>query len=187
MRTPRPLLLACLIAALPGCASRTPVTHVAAPKQQLAAAPAKVAAPQPSRPEANADNFGGTAMEVVLYALGLLNIDYRFGGANPESGLDCSGMVSYIYRQAAGISLPHNAAQIAQLGREVERQQLEPGDLVFFNTLRRQFSHVGIYIGDDMFLHAPSSGGGVQIVNLKDKYWQQRYNGARRIVPTSEK
>ncbi|MFO1380030.1 MAG: C40 family peptidase [Chitinivorax sp.] len=182
MRTPRPLLLACLIAALPGCASRTPVTHVAAPKQQLAAAPAKVAAPQPSRPEANADNFGGTAMEVVLYALGLLNIDYRFGGANPESGLDCSGMVSYIYRQAAGISLPHNAAQIAQLGREVERQQLEPGDLVFFNTRNKPFSHVGIYIGDERFVHAPATNGQIKVSSLRNSYFASRYEGGRRYL-----
>lgn len=182
MRTPRPLLLACLIAALPGCASRTPVTHVAAPKQQLAAAPAKVAAPQPSRPEANADNFGGTAMEVVLYALGLLNIDYRFGGANPESGLDCSGMVSYIYRQAASISLPHNAAQIAQLGREVERQQLEPGDLVFFNTRNKPFSHVGIYIGDERFVHAPATNGQIKVSSLRNSYFASRYEGGRRYL-----
>lgn len=182
MRTPRPLLLACLIAALPGCASRTPVTHVAAPKQQLAAAPAKVAAPQPSRPEANADNFGGTAMEVVLYALGLLNIDYRFGGANPESGLDCSGMVSYIYRQAAGISLPHNAAQIAQLGREVGRQQLEPGDLVFFNTRNKPFSHVGIYIGDERFVHAPATNGQIKVSSLRNSYFASRYEGGRRYL-----
>ena len=121
-------------------------------------------------------------MEVVLYALGLLNIDYRFGGANPESGLDCSGMVSYIYRQAASISLPHNAAQIAQLGREVERQQLEPGDLVFFNTRNKPFSHVGIYIGDERFVHAPATNGQIKVSSLRNSYFASRYEGGRRYL-----
>lgn len=121
-------------------------------------------------------------MEVVLYALGLLNIDYRFGGANPESGLDCSGMVSYIYRQAVGIRLPHNAAQIAQLGREIGREQLEPGDLVFFNTRNKPFSHVGIYIGDEKFVHAPATNGQIKVSSLKNRYFAARYEGGRRYL-----
>ena len=125
--------------------------------------------------------------ELLLQAFSLIGVNYRYGGKSPETGLDCSGLVRYVFRQSMQMALPHNALAISKMGENIDKQELKPGDLVFFNTLRRQFSHVGIYIGDDMFLHAPSSGGGVQIVNLKDKYWQQRYNGARRIVPTSEK
>lgn len=119
------------------------------------------------------------ASEVVMYALGLMGIDYRFGGKNPESGLDCSGMVSYIYREALGVELPPNAARIAQIGREIETTRLAPGDLVFFNTTGKPFSHVGIYLGDDRFIHAPSSNGKIKISNLKSGYYAKRFEAAR--------
>ena len=117
--------------------------------------------------------------EVVLYSMGLIGIDYRFGGKNPESGLDCSGMVSYIYEKALGIKLPHHAAQIARLGQEIEMTQIAPGDLVFFNTQNRPFSHVGIYIGDDRFIHAPNSNGKIRISNLKSGYYAQHLQAIR--------
>lgn len=117
--------------------------------------------------------------EVVLHALSLIDTGYRFGGRNPEAGLDCSGMVSYIYEQVAGVRLPHNAAQIAQLATPVAREQLEPGDLVFFNTQRRPFSHVGIYIGDGRFVHAPSSNGRVRIESMANTYFAPRFEGGR--------
>ena len=119
------------------------------------------------------------ASELVIYALGLMDIDYRFGGKNPESGLDCSGMVSYIYRNALGIELPTNAARIAQIGREIEPARLAPGDLVFFNTTGRSFSHVGIYLGDDRFIHAPSSNGKIKVSSLKEAYYAKRLEAAR--------
>ena len=117
--------------------------------------------------------------EVVLYAMGLLDTGYRFGGKNPEAGLDCSGMVSYIYGQAAGLKVLGSAADIARRAKPIERSALRPGDLVFFNTLNRSLSHVGIYIGETRFIHAPSSNGKVRIDRLTDSYYAQRYEAAR--------
>lgn len=117
--------------------------------------------------------------EVALYALGLIDTGYRFGGKNPEAGLDCSGMVSYIYGQAAGLKVLGSAADIARNGRPIERTLLRPGDLVFFNTLNRAFSHVGIYLGNQRFIHSPSGNGRVRIDRLSDRYYAQRYEAAR--------
>ena len=117
--------------------------------------------------------------EVALYALGLIDTGYRFGGKNPEAGLDCSGMVSYIYGQAAGLRVQGSAADIARNSRTIPRDELRPGDLVFFNTLNRSFSHVGIYIGDRRFIHAPSKNGRVRIDHLSDRYYAQRFEAAR--------
>ena len=117
--------------------------------------------------------------EVALYALGLIDTGYRFGGKNPEAGLDCSGMVSYIYNQATGLSVKGSAADIARSSRPIERAALRPGDLVFFNTRNRPFSHVGIYLGDARFIHAPSTNGRVRIDRLSDSYYAQRYEAAR--------
>lgn len=117
--------------------------------------------------------------EVVLYALGLIDTGYRFGGKNPEAGLDCSGMVSYIFDKAIGLKVKGSAADIARSGRTIERSALRPGDLVFFNTLNRPFSHVGIYLGDERFIHAPSTNGKVRIDRLADRYYAQRFEAAR--------
>jgi cell wall-associated NlpC family hydrolase len=122
---------------------------------------------------------GEKGREVALYALGLLDTGYRFGGKNPEAGLDCSGMVAYIFREAAGLPVRGSAADIARDGRPVAREQLRPGDLVFFNTRNAPFSHVGIYIGDERFVHAPSSNGRVRIDRLGDRYYASRYETAR--------
>jgi cell wall-associated NlpC family hydrolase len=120
--------------------------------------------------------------EVVMFAMALMDSGYRFGGSNPESGLDCSGMVSYIYQQALGLKLPHNAAQIAQAGREISLSGLAPGDLVFFNTNGKPFSHVGIYIGDDRFIHAPGQDGKIRISSLKSGYFEKRLEAARTFL-----
>lgn len=117
--------------------------------------------------------------EVVMYALGLIGTDYRFGGKNPEAGLDCSGMVSYIYTQATPVKVSGSAADIARKGRPVSSQSLRPGDLVFFNTLNRPRSHVGIYIGDRRFVHAPSSNGQVRIERLDSSYFASRFEEGR--------
>jgi cell wall-associated NlpC family hydrolase len=117
--------------------------------------------------------------EVVFYAMGLLDTGYRFGGKNPEAGLDCSGMVSYIYGRAAGLKVQGSAAEIARNGRPIERAELRPGDLVFFNTLNRSLSHVGIFIGDARFIHAPSTNGRVRIDRLSDSYYAARFEAAR--------
>jgi cell wall-associated NlpC family hydrolase len=117
--------------------------------------------------------------DVVLYALGLIDTDYRFGGKNPEAGLDCSGMVSYIYRTALGLKVSGSAADIARQTKPISRADLRPGDLVFFNTRNQPYSHVGIYIGDARFVHAPSTNGKVRIDNLADRYYAQRFEAAR--------
>ena len=118
--------------------------------------------------------------DIVIYSLGLIDTHYRFGGKNPEAGLDCSGMVSYVYKQAAGLNVTGNAATIARQGREVPKNALRPGDLVFFNTMNRPFSHVGIYIGDGRFINAPSTNGKVRIDSLEAKYYAQRFESVRR-------
>lgn len=124
---------------------------------------------------------GSTMQEVLLSALALSGTPYKFGGISPETGFDCSGFVRYVFNQAANLTLPHGARAISQLGKSIPVDQLQPGDLVFFNTLKKSFSHVGIYLGDGRFIHAPSSGGGVDIVNMNDAYWTKRFNGARRL------
>jgi cell wall-associated NlpC family hydrolase len=114
-----------------------------------------------------------------MYAMGLLDIGYRFGGKNPEAGLDCSGMVTYVFRQAAGMKLGGSAADIARRGRPINRKDLRPGDLLFFNTRNAPFSHVGIYIGDGRFIHAPSTNGRVRIEQMSTRYFAQRFHAAR--------
>lgn len=116
-------------------------------------------------------------------ALELLGIRYKRGGTSPETGFDCSGFVRYVFGESLGLSLPHSAAAISKDGERVEKKELQPGDLVFFNTMRRAFSHVGIYLGNNMFVHAPRPGGRVRIEDMGDSYWSRRYNGARRIQP----
>lgn len=117
--------------------------------------------------------------EIALYALGLIDTGYRFGGKNPEAGLDCSGMVSYIYGQATRLQVRGSAFDIARSARPIGREALRPGDLVFFNTRSKPFSHVGIYIGDARFVHAPASNGKVRIDRLNDRYYAQRFEAAR--------
>ena len=121
--------------------------------------------------------------ELALYALGLLNTGYRFGGKNPEAGLDCSGMVSYIVEQVSGRKLPYNAAGIAERTRPVASHAIRPGDLVFFNTLGRSYSHMGIYLGDGRFIHAPNSRGKVRVDRMDSRYYATRFEGARTLLP----
>ena len=120
--------------------------------------------------------------ELVLRALSLLGVHYRFGGNSPETGLDCSGLVRYVFREAAGLALPRRSEEISRVGQHVNHEELRAGDLVFFNTLRRAFSHVGIYIGEGRFVHAPSSGGTVSVEEIDRRYWQHRFNGGRRLL-----
>lgn len=116
-------------------------------------------------------------------ALTHLGINYRYGGNAPDEGFDCSGLVYYSAHTSLGLKLPRRSADLARVGLKVDRQELAVGDLVFFNTLGRRYSHVGIYLGNQLFVHAPSSGGGVRVENMTKQYWASRYNGARRIDP----
>jgi len=126
-------------------------------------------------------SFTDRATQLAIEAMSLVGINYRRGGNSPENGLDCSGFVRYVFREAQGKELPRTSAEISKLGESVDKQDLQPGDLVFFNTLRHAFSHVGIYLGDNKFIHSPSSGGAVRIDNMDRSYWKARFNGARRI------
>ncbi len=120
--------------------------------------------------------------ELVFYALAYLDVKYRYGGSDPETGWDCSGYVSHVFKNAIGVTLPRTSAGMSERGESIGRAALKPGDLVFFNTLKRAFSHVGIYIGDNRFVHAPSSGKSVQISDMNSNYWARRFNGGRRMV-----
>ncbi len=126
-------------------------------------------------------SFTDRATNLAIEAMSLIGIHYRRGGTSPQNGLDCSGLVRYVFREANGTELPRTSAEMSKLGEQVDKSQLQPGDLVFFNTLKRTFSHVGIYLGDNKFIHAPSSGGAVRIESMDLAYWKARFNGARRI------
>lgn len=119
--------------------------------------------------------------DVIFYSLSMVGINYRWGGNSPQTGFDCSGLVSHVFRQIAGLVLPRDSYAMARLGRSVDLNELKPGDLVFFNTMKRPFSHVGIYLGERRFIHAPSRGKSVQIADMTESYWVTRYNGARRF------
>lgn len=140
-------------------------------------------ADETSSPEGSGflEKAGSAAQDILTSALSLSGTPYKFGGNSPNTGFDCSGFVRYVFSQAANLTLPHGARAISQLGKSIPLEQLQPGDLVFFNTLKQAFSHVGIYIGDGRFIHAPSTGGGVHIVDMNDDYWAKRFNGARRL------
>jgi cell wall-associated NlpC family hydrolase len=123
--------------------------------------------------------------DMIIYALSHLGIRYKYGAENPEKEFDCSGLVRWVFNRSWGIMLPRRSVEIAKEGKAVSRDELKPGDLVFFNTLKRAYSHVGIYLGDGRFLHAPSAGGQVRVEDINIPYWQQRWNGARRINPSA--
>jgi cell wall-associated NlpC family hydrolase len=160
------LLLAAAAAALPAAAddAATPVFGHAPPAAV-----------------AEEEGYFARARELALQALAYIGVNYRYGGQSPETGFDCSGFVHYLFQKVAGRMLPRNASDISRVGETVQRDQLQPGDLVFFNTLRRPYSHVGIYLGENRFIHAPARGGAVEIVSMAERYWRNRYNGARRL------
>ncbi len=119
--------------------------------------------------------------ELVMYTMSLADTPYRYGGNSANNGFDCSGFVGHVYRHSLGISLPRTSREISRVGTPIGQSELRPGDLVFFNTQHTPFSHVGIYIGEGKFVHAPKTGDGVHTEQMQLRYWQTRYNGARRI------
>lgn len=120
--------------------------------------------------------------ELVLIALSQVGVPYRWGGYSPLTGFDCSGLVVYVYQQALQLKLPRTTFAQARGGQPIDPHALRPADLVFFNTLGPAFSHVGIYIGNARFVHAPTSGSSVQIDRLRLPYWTARFDGGRRLV-----
>ncbi|MBN3832456.1 C40 family peptidase [Burkholderia sp. Ac-20344] len=125
--------------------------------------------------------MAGKAGDVVVGALNMIGVRYRWGGNSPDSGLDCSGFVRYVFQDTLGMSLPRRAEEMSRVGEKVSMSNLKPGDLVFFNTMRRTFSHVGIYIGDNKFVHSPSTGSTIRVDDLDSGYWEKRFTGARRL------
>jgi cell wall-associated NlpC family hydrolase len=148
----------------------------------LAAADPPSARERASQASAVPANVWHGAQDLAIYALGLIGVDYKFGGTSPERGLDCSGLVRYVFQQVTGVILPRTAQEISRLGQKIPVAELMPGDLVFFNTRRLQFSHVGIYLGEGRFIHSPRQGGEVEIVTLSKDYWQKHFDGARRLA-----
>jgi cell wall-associated NlpC family hydrolase len=126
-------------------------------------------------------SWSSTAQEIILHAISQTGVKYQYGGINPDTGFDCSGFVRYVFQQAANLTLPHGARAISQVGTNISKNELQPGDLVFFNTLKSVYSHVGIYVGNNRFIHSPSAGGTISVTDMNDAYWAKRFTGARHI------
>lgn len=127
------------------------------------------------------DNVANKASELVVTAMGYLGVPYQRGGNNFDQGFDCSGFVKAIFQQTAGLVLPRRSVEQAAATQPIEKSDLQPGDLVFFNTLKASFSHVGIYVGDNKFIHSPRSGAVIRVEDMNISYWNSRFNGARRV------
>lgn len=164
-----------ILAACGGVEIRAPVVSresaPAVPLEPEVSAPA----PAPSATPATQPD------EALFHALAALGIDYQWGGNTRVSGFDCSGLVAHVFKEAYGLALPRHTSEQARVGRAVAVEDLQAGDLVFFNTQRRPYSHVGIYVGDQRFVHAPKAGSVIRTENFRTAYWSKRFNGARRI------
>ena len=126
-------------------------------------------------------SVGEKASDLVENAMGFIGVPYRRGGSNAQTGFDCSGFVRSMYEQTVGLLLPRRAAEQAAATEVIDKSELRPGDLVFFRTMRKAFSHVGIYIGDNKFIHSPRSGQHVRVEDMREAYWEHRFTGARRV------
>jgi cell wall-associated NlpC family hydrolase len=184
------LAAALAVAALAvGCATPVPAPRAipaappsptTVPAGPVVVGPAAVGPAQP--PERGASDTGERAAQVAVAAMGFMGVPYRLGGNDGETGLDCSGFVRAVFQQTIGLTLPRRAEEQARVGFEVSRDELRPGDLVFFNTTGAQFSHVGIFIGNGRFVHSPRSGARVRAENMASSYWGPRFTGARRMA-----
>jgi cell wall-associated NlpC family hydrolase len=123
----------------------------------------------------------GFAQKLLGKAMQLIGVKYRFGGTNPETGLDCSGYVQYVYKSSVGVNLPRTASEQARIGERIATSEVRPGDMVFFNTRGFNNSHVGIYVGNGMFVHAPNSRSRVRFDSLESGYWKTKFTGVRRV------
>ncbi|MEN9475697.1 MAG: hypothetical protein RIS48_2419 [Pseudomonadota bacterium] len=171
----RSLIIAIALASVCGLAAAEPASQ-ADPVGELVTSKGLM-----SRLEGVRQNMSSVASELVVNAMGFLGVRYKYGGNDLEDGVDCSGFVRAIYEQTLGMVLPRRAAEQARATQTISQDELKPGDLVFFNTMRSAFSHVGIYIGDNKFIHAPRSGAQVRVEDMRQSYWVKRFNGARRV------
>ncbi|MBK7470121.1 MAG: C40 family peptidase [Burkholderiales bacterium] len=179
-----PAALLALVAALAPAAAHADGEQPALPP--AAPAPATdgrtLAASVSASVQSAADHVLQSAQHVTDSALDLIGVRYKYGGESPDKGLDCSGLVRYVFEQVTGVTLPHSAREQAKIGDKVDLDELQPGDLVFFNTRRFAFSHVGIYLGDNSFIHAPNRRSSVKVASIEGRYWKKRFNGARRLL-----
>ena len=129
-----------------------------------------------------AETVFSSSEELINRSMQLIGVRYRWETELPQTGLDGSGFVAYVFKDKLGFLLPRKSTQISQVGTPISRDELQPGDLVFFNTMRLTFSHVGIYVGDNKFIHSPSKGADVRVDDLANLYWGNRFDGARRLV-----
>ena len=129
------------------------------------------------------ESVANEASGLVINAMAFLGVPYRWGGSSHETGFDCSGFVKAVFEQSVGKVLPRRSDQQAAVTEVIDRSDLRPGDLVFFNTMRRAFSHVGIYVGEGRFIHSPRAGASVRVEDMRASYWNARFNGARRVLP----
>ena len=149
--------------------------------------PARVATPvvhsipSASAAPVRASRSSDSADELIGSAMGLLGVAYRYGGTSASTGFDCSGFMQHIFRKTMQINLPRTSAEQAKMGVAVSRSELQPGDMVFFSTSRGRISHVGLYIGNNRFIHAPRTGKSIEITSLGNKYWNSKYVTARRV------
>lgn len=184
---PLALLTACVLAA-------NPVMAVDATSDAAKDAPLEVAkdAPKESMFQASksyfvrvsdrlADSVTVKSDELINRAMEVIGVRYRWDAELPQSGLDGSSFVGYVFKDKLGFLLPRKSTQMSRVGKPITREELQPGDLVFFNTMRLTFSHVGIYVGDNKFIHSPSKGTSVRVDDLGSLYWDKRFDGARRL------
>ena len=127
------------------------------------------------------DSLTGNSENLINQAMEMIGVRYRWGGELAQSGLDASAFVSYVFNDKLSFLLPRKASQMSRVGKPVTRDELQPGDLVFFNTMRLTFSHVGIYVGDNKFLHSPAKNASVRVDDMREVYWDKRFDGARRL------
>lgn len=144
--------------------------------------PPRAAAPHPAGRAGARPPDPGAANAVLMRAISLVGTPYRYGGNTPEGGFDCSGLITYVFRDMLDLRLPRTTAELAAVqGPRIAPERLAPGDLVFFGD-GSSVTHAGIYVGDGRFVHAPSSGGTVRLETLHSPYWLQHYSGARRVL-----
>jgi len=149
--------------------------------------PAASDAPAPKAENALVGRIRDKASDMVLTAMNFLGVPYVRGGNSAERGFDCSGFTRHVFEMSVGLVLPRRVDEQATAKGliKVKREELKPGDLVFFNTLKRTFSHVGIYVGDGKFIHSPRTGGEVRVEDMRFAYWAKRFTGARRAEPAA--
>ena len=132
------------------------------------------------------DSVSGPSEGLINQAMELIGVRYRWNMDIPQSGLDGSGFVAYVFKDKLSFLIPRKSSQISKVGKSITRDDLQPGDLVFFNTMRMTFSHVGIYVGENKFIHSPSKGASIRVDDMTSVYWDKRFDGARRLDGSDE-